>query len=103
MQHGRGAGPEADAQRHNVNIRNVPYDHTQDNLSLAADWQAARGQNLSLALERERIDRSHRERATTDEDRIKLGYAAQPGAGQPACFAGAAARRRGSTYVSRPL
>ena len=86
----------------NVNIRNVPYDHTQDNLSLAADWQVARGQNLSLALERERIDRSHRERATTDEDRIKLGYVLRSLEQGSLRVSLEQARRRGSTYVSDP-
>jgi hypothetical protein len=86
----------------NVNIRNTPYDHTQDNLSFGADWQLARGQNLNLALERESTDRSHRERATTDEDRIKLGYVLRSLDNGSLRVSLEQARRRGTTYVADP-
>ena len=86
----------------NANIRNVPYDHTQDNLSLGADWQVARGQNVNLALERESIDRTHRERATTEEDRIKLGYVNRSLQAGTLRLSAEQSRRRGSTYVPDP-
>jgi len=58
----------------NVPIAAVPYEYEQTNYSLLADYRGFGSSNLSLRLEREEFDRAYRERASTEEDRIKLGY-----------------------------
>lgn len=86
----------------NVNIANVPYDHTQDNISAAAEWRFARSQAFNVQLERETIERSHRERDRTWDDRLKLGYVHRNLAGGTLRASLEGSRRRGSTYHSDP-
>lgn len=86
----------------NVNIRNVPYEHEQDNASLSADWALARSQNLSAALERETIRREHRERAETWEDKARIGYVNRALPGGTLRVSLEHGRRRGSTYMADP-
>jgi hypothetical protein len=86
----------------NVNIRNIPFDYKQTNFSLGADYRLAMRQNLTLNLERENFDRSHRERDRTSEDRVKLGYINRDLAGGTVRASAELARRRGSTYNPDP-
>ena len=86
----------------NINIASAQYEVRQDNASLSGDWRPARGQNLTLLLERETIDRTNRERASTWEDRLKAGYVNRALAGGTLRLSAEAGRRRGSTYVSDP-
>jgi hypothetical protein len=86
----------------NINIRNIPYEYTQDNVSAAGDYRLTMRQNLSLALERETFKRKYRERDRTWEDKIKLGYVNRDLAGGTLRASLEGARRRGSTYNSDP-
>jgi hypothetical protein len=86
----------------NINIRNIPYEYTQDNTSASGDWRLTMRQNLSLALERETFKRKHRERDETWEDKIKLGYVNRELIGGTLRASLETARRRGSTYNSDP-
>lgn len=86
----------------NINIRNIPYDQKQTNASVGADWRLSTARNLNVALERETIDRSHRERAQTHEDRIKLGYVDRSLAGGTLRMSVEESRRGGTPYVSDP-
>lgn len=86
----------------NANLRSVPYDYTQRNGSVGADWRPARGQTLSAALEREEFERSHRERTDTWENRVKLGYVNRAPAWGTVRASIEHGQRRGSTYVSDP-
>jgi len=86
----------------NINIRNIPYEYTQDNVGASGDWRLTMRQNLSLALERETFRRTHRERDRTWEDKLKLGYVHRDLAGGTLRASFENARRRGSTYNSDP-
>jgi len=86
----------------NINIASAQYEVQQDNASLSGDWRVAKGQNVTLLLERETIDRTNRERASTWEDRIKAGYVNRALTGGTLRLSAEAGRRRGSTYVSDP-
>lgn len=86
----------------NVNIASVPYAYRQTHAGLSADYRVARGQNLSLAYERETFRRDHRERAKTWEDRVKLGYVNRVLTGGTLRVSLEQGRRRGSTYHADP-
>lgn len=86
----------------NVNIRNIPYDYKQVNTGLSADYRFARGQSVNASFERETVDRSHRERAQTWEDKLKVGYVNRAMAGGTLRASFEEARRRGTPYVSDP-
>ena len=58
----------------NVNIRSVPYAYKQMNYTLGADYQLSQANSVNANYERETLNRAHRERAETWEDKIKLGY-----------------------------
>lgn len=86
----------------NTVIGSVPFEYTQTNASLGADYRFARAHNVSVAIERETFDRENRERDETWEDKVKLGYVnrALPGGTLRASLEHA--RRRGSAYVANP-
>lgn len=86
----------------NVNIGSVPYEYTQTNASLAADYRIGRSQSVNLAIERESFDRAHRERAETWEDKVKVGYVNRGLAGGTLRASVQHTQRRGSTYVADP-
>jgi len=85
-----------------VNIGSVPYAYRQTHAGVSADYRAGKGQNLSLAYERETFRREHRERAKTWEDRVKLGYVNRALSGGTLRLSLEHGRRRGSTYLSDP-
>lgn len=58
----------------NINIRNVPFEYSQRNYTLSADYRLNRHNSFNAMLEREEFDREHRERDETHEHKIKLGY-----------------------------
>lgn len=86
----------------NVNIASALYETRQLNTSLAADYRVGKRQNLSASVERETIDRAHREREQTWEDRVKLGYVNRDLADGTLRLSLEQGRRRGSTYVADP-
>lgn len=86
----------------NINIRNIPYEYTQDNISASGDYRLALRQNLNFSLERETFRREFRERERTWEDKAKLGYINRNLGGGTLRASFEAARRRGSVYNSDP-
>lgn len=86
----------------NINIRNIPYEYTQDNVSASGDYRLTMRQNLGLAVERETFKRKFRERDETWEDKAKLTYVNRDLAGGTVRASFEAARRRGSAYNSDP-
>jgi hypothetical protein len=86
----------------NINIRNIPYEYTQDNLSASGDYRLTMRQSLNLAIERETFKRKYRERDETWEDKIKLGYVNRDLVGGTLRASVESTRRRGSTYNSDP-
>jgi MtrB/PioB family decaheme-associated outer membrane protein len=58
----------------NINLRNVPYDGSQLNASLGADWRIDAKSSLELAYEWERAEPNYREREETTENRVRAGY-----------------------------
>ena len=86
----------------NINIRSVPFEYEQQNASLAADWRIDTKSNLTAALERESFKRQHRERDTTDEDKLKIGYTNRGFQSVTLLLSAEGARRRGSEYHPDP-
>jgi hypothetical protein len=86
----------------NINIRAIPFDHKQRTYNLSADYRLGKATNVSVGYEREEFDRSYRERATTNEDKIKLGYVNRALEKGTIRISLENDRRRGSTYLPDP-
>ncbi|HEX4944302.1 MAG TPA: MtrB/PioB family outer membrane beta-barrel protein [Usitatibacteraceae bacterium] len=86
----------------NINIRAVPFQYTQTNYTLAADWRATARSNVTGSFEREEYDREHRERDKTREDKVKVGFTNRGFDNVTLLFSLENARRRGSAYVANP-
>jgi hypothetical protein len=86
----------------NIDIRSIAYDHKQRNYTLSGDYRLGKATNVSAAYEREEFDRSYRERTTTNEDKIKLGYVNRSLEKGTIRISLENDRRRGSTYVPDP-
>ncbi len=86
----------------NVPIRSVPWDYTQTQSSLSADYRLGRAGTVSATLERERFERTNRERERTTEDKVKLAYVLRNLAAGTLRLSYEADRRRGSEYTSDP-
>lgn len=85
----------------NASIRNVPYDLKQWNTGLSGDYRLAKS-SVSASLERETIERAHRERKETWEDKFKLGYVNRSMDGGTMRLSYERTQRTGSTYVADP-
>ncbi|EXJ14894.1 MtrB/PioB family outer membrane beta-barrel protein [Imhoffiella purpurea] len=84
------------------NIRNVPYEYSKTNIELGGEYRLARGQTISGRIEREQYEREHRERDSTWEDMLRIGYlnrAYQWGTLRASAEFG---RRRGDSYNPDP-
>jgi len=55
-------------------VRNIPWDNIQHVVGLSGDYRLNRTSSANAAVERETVDRSNREVATTREDKFKIGY-----------------------------
>jgi hypothetical protein len=66
--------PAVAAPTSTVPIRNIPWQYTQTNTGLTADYKLSKTSTVNAALEREEFERSYRERDKTWEDKVKLGY-----------------------------
>lgn len=86
----------------NIPIRNTPFEYTQQNISLAADYRLNRNNSLNASFEREDFDREHRERKETREDKYKIGYVNRSFEGGTLRLSFEHDRKRGSTYRSDP-
>ena len=57
-----------------VVIRTAPFEYSQLNSVVFADYRINRANNLEAAYERENVRREYRDREKTWEDKIRLGY-----------------------------
>jgi hypothetical protein len=86
-----------------VPIRNVPFEYSQLNSVVTAEYRVNRTNSLEGTYERENFDRKYRDRDATWEDKIRLGYvnrALENGSLRVSYEYG---RRRGSDFLSTPL
>lgn len=86
----------------NVNIKSVPFGYTRSNYGLQADWRISPRSNGTLLLEREDYKPDHRERESTWEDRIKVGYTNRALGDVTLLASYEYDRKRGSTYIVDP-
>ena len=86
----------------NLDIRSIAYAYKQMTYTLSGDYRVDRAHSVNAAYERETFDRTNRERAETNEDRIKLSYINRGLEGGTIRLSAENARRRGSTYNSDP-
>jgi hypothetical protein len=86
----------------NNNIRSVPYAYKQMNYTLGADYQLSNANSINATYERETLNRQHRERAETWEDKIKLGYVNRGLEEGTLRLSYENDRLRGTTYISDP-
>ena len=86
----------------NVNIRSAPYAYKQMNYTLGADYQLSNANSINANYERETLNRAHRERAETWEDKIKLGYVNRGLENGTLRLSFENDRLRGTTYISDP-
>ena len=83
----------------NIPIKSKPYSSTQYRFGATTDYRLTKVASVNASWERERIDRTYRERDRTWEDRYKLGYVNR-GIGVSTLRASYEfGRRRGSEYV----
>lgn len=86
----------------NANIRSIPYAYKQMNYTLGADYRLGNANSINANYERETLNRQHRERAETREDRIKLGYVNSGLENGALRLSYENDRLRGSAYISDP-
>lgn len=86
----------------NVNIKSVPYDGSQLNYSLAAEWRINGASNLDALFERQEEKPNHRERDKITEDRFRLGYVNRGLPNTTLRLSYEYAHRTGSTYHPDP-
>ena len=86
----------------NVNIRSIPYAYKQMNYTLGADYRLSSANSINANYERETLNRQHRERAETWEDKIKLGYVNSGLENGTLRLSFENDRLRGTTYISDP-
>jgi hypothetical protein len=86
----------------NVPIAAVPNDYRQVNASLAADYRLGRSAGVNASFEREVFRRDYRERETTHEDKVKVGYVDRALADGTLRISYEYARRGGSGYNPNP-
>lgn len=85
-----------------IPIRNIPWEHTQTNYTLSADYRISRANTLEASFEREEFERKYRERKDTWENRFKIGYVNRSLEQGTLRLSVEHARKRGSRYVSNP-
>ncbi|WP_041603773.1 MtrB/PioB family outer membrane beta-barrel protein [Thioflavicoccus mobilis] len=88
-------------QTGNVKLRTVPFDYSQWNYVLGGDYRLTPSQTLNLKLEREEIDRNHRERDTW-ENSAKLTYVNRGFDFGTLRLSADYGQRRGDSYVTDP-
>ena len=86
----------------NINIRSIPYAYKQMNYTLGADYRLGKANSINANYERETLNRQHRERAETWEDKFKLGYVNSGLENGTLRLSYENDRLRGSAYISDP-
>ena len=87
----------------NVPIISPPRDVKQSNYTLGADYDLGHASSLAVAVEREELHRTYREREKTWEDRVKLGYTNRGFEDLTLRLSYENGRRRGSEYEFWPV
>ena len=83
----------------NIAIKSAPYSAKQYKYGLTADFRLNKISSINAAVDRETIDREHRERDRTWEDRLKLGYVNRGLGDYTVRVSYEFGRRRGDKYV----
>ena len=84
----------------NIAIKSVPYSGKQFRFGIDADQRLAKVSSLNVAVDREIMEREHRNRKKTWEDKLKLGYVNRGLGDSTMRVSYAYGRRRGSRYVA---
>ncbi|MDE2612543.1 MAG: MtrB/PioB family outer membrane beta-barrel protein [Burkholderiales bacterium] len=87
----------------NVPVFSPPRDVKQTNVTASADYDLGVAGSVNLAVEREELHRTYREREKTWEDRIKLGYTNRGFEDLTLRMSFENGRRRGSEYEFWPV
>ena len=86
-----------------VPLRSAPYEYSQMNTVLSADYRITRTSNVDVAYERENWNRPYREREETGENRIRIGYVNRGFSAGSLRMSYEHGRRRGSEFIAAPL
>lgn len=86
----------------NLPIQSTPFSNEQVSFAFTADYRLRHGASLNAGLEHEVVDRTHRERRETSENRLSLGYVNNALFGSSLRVSYQYAQRRGSIYVAAP-
>lgn len=86
-----------------VPLRSAPYEYSQMNAVLSADYRITRTSSIDVGYERENWRRPYREREKTGEDRVRLGYVNRGFSAGTLRVSYEHGRRRGSELVAAPL
>jgi hypothetical protein len=86
-----------------VPIRSAPYDYSQLNSVVSADYRLNRTNSLEAAFERENFRRTFRERVKTWDDKLRLGYVNRDADSGTLRLGYEYSRRRGSDLVASAL
>jgi hypothetical protein len=86
-----------------VPIRTAPYEYSQQNSVVSADYRVNRANNLEAAYERENWRREYRDREETWEDKIRLAYVNRQFEAGSLRLSYEYGRRRGSDFLDTPL
>jgi Putative outer membrane beta-barrel porin, MtrB/PioB len=86
-----------------VPLRSAPYEHSQMNSVLSADYRITRNSSVEAGYERENWRRPYREREKTGEDKVRLGYVNRGFSAGTLRLSYEHGRRRGSEHVAAPL
>jgi hypothetical protein len=86
-----------------VPLRSAPYEHSQMNGSVSADYRLSQSNNLELGYEREGYRRPFRERDKTWEHKVRVAYVSRalPAGSLRVSFE--RGTRRGSGFIDAPL
>jgi putative beta-barrel porin MtrB/PioB len=86
-----------------VPLASAPYEYSQMNAVVLADYRITRHSNVEAGYERENWRRPFREREKTGEDRIRLAYVNRDFSTGSLRVAYEHGRRRGGEFVAAPL
>jgi len=86
-----------------VPIRSAPYEYSQMNSAVSADYRLTRSNSLEAAFERENFRRPYREREKTWENKVRLAYVNRGFDEGTLRVSYEYDRRRGGDFVAAPL
>ena len=86
-----------------VPLRSAPYEYSQMNAVLSADYRITRHSTVEVGYERENWNRPYREREETGENKFRLGYVNRDFSAGTLRVSYEHGRRRGGEFVAAPL